>query len=49
MEHRAPRKRKHLFCPYTHPWPLGMLGDLGQNIIFLKVAMLHIKLKGMGA
>ena len=40
MEHRAPCK--HIFCPYTHPWPLGW----GQNIC-LKDVMLHIKLKGM--
>ena len=41
MEHRAPCK--HIFYPYTHPWPLG----LGQKIkiYFAKVAMSHIIIK----
>ena len=39
MEHRA--AHKHIFCHYTHPQPLR----LSQNIFFLKVVMLFIKLK----
>ena len=46
MEHRAPRK--HIFCPYTHPRPLGLGHDQNvKTLFFLKVVMLHIKSKGM--
>ena len=41
MEHRA--TRKHIFCPYRHHRPL----ECGQNIFFLKVVVLIIKLKDM--
>ena len=41
MEHRVPCY--HIFCPYTHPRPLGW----GQKSFFLKVVMLQIKIKGM--
>ena len=43
MEHNAPRK--HIFCAYTHHLPLG--SDQNVKAFFLKVIMLHIKLKGM--
>ena len=36
--------RRHIFCPYTHPRPLG--GVKGQNI-FLKGVMLHYHCFGM--
>ena len=36
-----------IFCPYTHPWPMGCVWSTGQTVIFLKVVMLHIKLMGM--
>ena len=42
MEHRAPHK--HIFFPYTHPWPLG-LGQKVKTFLLLKVVMLHIKMK----
>ena len=35
---------EHIFCPYTHPRPLGLAQS--QNF-FLKVVMLHIKSLGM--
>ena len=42
IELRAPCK--HIFCPYTHPQPVGS----GQKVktYFLNVVMVHIKLKG---
>ena len=36
---------KHIFCPYTHPKPQGW-GQRSKQF-FLKVVMLHIKLKEM--
>ena len=33
----------NIFCLYTHPLSLGW----SQNVIFLKVVILHIKLSGM--
>ena len=36
---------KFTFCPYTHHWSLGW-GQRSKHF-FLKVVMLHIKLKGM--
>ena len=43
VELRAPCK--HIFCPYTHPLPLGY-GEKVKHLL-LKVVMLHIRLKGM--
>ena len=42
MEYKAPCK--HLFCLYTHPQPWGR-GQKVKTFFFLKVFMLHIKLK----
>ena len=36
---------KHIFCPYTHPQPLGR-DQRSKQYFFLKVVMLHINLKG---
>ena len=36
---------KHIFCPYTHPRPLGW--DQRSKHFFLKIVMLHLKLIGM--
>ena len=43
MEHRA--QCKHILCPYTHPQPSD--GVKMSKHFFLKVVMIHIKLKGM--
>ena len=43
MELKEPCKR--ICCPFTHTQP--QIGSKGQNIVLLKVFMLHIKLKGM--
>ena len=43
MEHRA--QCKHILCPYTHPQSSD--GVIMSKHFFLKVVMLHIKLKGM--
>ena len=46
MEHRAPCK--HIFCPYTHPQPLGLDQKVKTYFFFfLKVVILHIELNGM--
>ena len=43
MEHRAPHK--HIFCPYTHPLPLGF----GQNIFSSESSRVENLIKGNGA
>ena len=44
IEHRAPCK--HIFCLYTHPWPLGWDQKV-KTYFFFEVVLLHIKLKGI--
>ena len=47
MEHRGPYK--HIFCPYTHPRPLGRRQKVKIFYFFLKVVMWHCQIKGKGA
>ena len=37
---------KPIFCPYTHPQPLGW-GQRSKHFFLVNIVMLHIKLMGM--
>ena len=50
MEHEASYNYACTYCPYTHPQPIALVRNFSKNVkklFFLKVVILHVKLKGM--